>query len=176
MTEITITSKFIELAKLFEGRKIQVQLVEDINRGIKNLLLGYVVELNYSQDQDSLEQVKIATDSGEFFTLTIEESVSLLRRKFIFLDGSEPPEKCEFNIFDILNVADLINTPREEWTKNLDDFKDTFKMASQFRQQIACIYDRITGDITLVRVISKDKIPGSNTNVIFHGDGRPPNW
>lgn len=138
ITSFTPTSRLLEFLEIFKGGIFTSDQIEQVNDGRLDYITGDVLLQSYQQSHQ-LVQVRIQTKEEGIFTLTSNREVAL-----------NP------NVFKTLGNTYLINRPREIWISNLDnsDFQEIFNEAAQFRQRVACVYSRITGEIVLLIIIN----------------------
>lgn len=139
ITSFTPTSRLLEFLEIFKGGIFSSSQIIQVNNGKLDYIVGDVLLQSYQQSHPKLVQVRIRTREEGTYTLTSNDEVAL-----------------DSSIFDILGNTYLINRPREIWISNLDnsDFQEIFNEAAQFRQRVACVYSRISGEIVLLTIIS----------------------
>jgi hypothetical protein len=138
----TVTAELIEFLKILIGSRVSLTEVEQINKGILDLVSGLVIGQSFASETGELERVTIKTQSGESFTFTNKVNDSNIIRNL--------------DLFDFLGNADLINPIRTIGVNNLDRFREPFKNAAQFKQQVTCLYNRAINEITLLQISSKE--------------------
>lgn len=144
-TSFTVTPRLINFLRVLKGAKVSTTQAEQIYKGILDLLIGFVASQNYQQGSGGPEQVTILTEAGEYFTLT-----------------NNPDVRLNPEIFNFFGNADLINRPRVIWISNLSAFREQFQEAAKFGQRVACIYNRINGEIDVIGVDGGMQSPMSN--------------
>ena len=141
----SVSPKLIDIANVLVGSKVSITEIDQINKGVINLLRGLVILKNFKDGTSDLEQVSIQTELGKIFTFVNNENLVSVNNIFTF----------DVSLFELLGNTYLINEPVIIPIRNLNSFKEEIIDASNYNQSIACIYNRITEKIRTLQVISK---------------------
>lgn len=134
----SVTQRLLDFLDVLRGQDITIEEIEKINEGELDIISGLVISRNYKTNGESLEQVTIKTESGKYFTLS--------NNKYLLIDQS---------IVDFFRNSYLINRPKEIGIINLNTFENIFRDAANYRQYITSIYNRISGEISVLSVDSR---------------------
>ncbi len=137
MSNINSTPILVKALEVLRGAKINVDLVEKINKGRADILIGEVITQTYMGASDNLSQVMIRTPEGEDFTLTNNSDF-----------------KLDEKVFDNLPDTSLINRLANTYIKNINQYRVEFQNAARYGQSVALIYDRISNEIITLSIRS----------------------
>lgn len=161
MANINISPKLIQALEVLRGASIDENLVQSINEGKVDLLIGRIVLQNTVQDSSKdnaiLSQVTIRTNTGEDFTFSNNEYFKVSDKALS------------------LGNADFINRPKVTFISNLEDFSGRFQDAARYGQKIACLYERTASHKFILVGIASDSSNNENLarNVANYDDCWP---
>ena len=133
--EFTITRHLNQILEYFPGNKISEQIIEDINKGVIDILIGYLLTQTFNNESE-IDAITIRTIHCGDFVLSNNESLKL------------NPE-----IFNLLGNAALINKPREIFIDNINIFSKQLRDSLNYGHKLAIIYNQIEGKIIYFNLV-----------------------